>query len=373
MPSRSWASLAALALIAVPAVLGACSSSSAPSHDARLTIYVSAPLHGPRAADGRDVVDGARLALADAGGRSVGIPVDGVYLDDSAGRRVGDPIRTAANARRAARDSTTIAYLGELGSGATRVSEPITNEASILQISPGSSAVDLAQLFPGSSRVAPDTQPTGDRTFGRVIPDDPAQAQAGARWADRLGVRRVETISDGSAFGDELVQDFREALRGARVSHQGVQLLYYGGVPGDEPASVLQSSPGHLMVSDVELGEGAQLQPRGTLATSAAQDPSQLPPAGQRFVHEFSRRYDRPPGRYAAYGYEAMALALHSIAAADDPLDRKSVIGAFFSTTDRRSILGTYSIDEVGDTTLDRLTGYRLTAQGAEPVARLRP
>ena len=27
---------------------------------------------------------------------------------------------------------------------------------------------------------------------------------------------------------------------------------------------------------------------------------------------------------------------------------------------DRRSILGTYSIDDVGDTTLNRLAGYRL-------------
>jgi branched-chain amino acid transport system substrate-binding protein len=36
------------------------------------------------------------------------------------------------------------------------------------------------------------------------------------------------------------------------------------------------------------------------------------------------------------------------------------VIDAFLDTVDRRSVLGTYSIDEVGNTTLDRIAGYRV-------------
>ena len=53
-----------------------------------------------------------------------------------------------------------------------------------------------------------------------------------------------------------------------------------------------------------------------------------------------------------------MAVVLDSIGRADDPLDRGSVIDAFFATTDRDSILGSYSIDDVGDTTLDRVGAY---------------
>ena len=37
---------------------------------------------------------------------------------------------------------------------------------------------------------------------------------------------------------------------------------------------------------------------------------------------------------------------------AEDPTDRASVVEAMFATEDRDSILGTYSIDENGDTTL---------------------
>ena len=73
------------------------------------------------------------------------------------------------------------------------------------------------------------------------------------------------------------------------------------------------------------------------------------------------KRYGREPGRYAAYGYEAMAVVLDSIRrAGDQGDDRDAVVDAFFDTQDRDSVLGTYSIDEVGDTTLGRLAGYRL-------------
>jgi branched-chain amino acid transport system substrate-binding protein len=54
-----------------------------------------------------------------------------------------------------------------------------------------------------------------------------------------------------------------------------------------------------------------------------------------------------------------MAVVLDSIGRAD-PVDRGAVVDAFLETTDRRSVLGRYSIDEVGDTTLDRLSGYRV-------------
>jgi branched-chain amino acid transport system substrate-binding protein len=338
-------------------VLGGCSSGSDESNGAaELTIYVSLPLHEP---EGRDAADGARLALSDAGE----VSARAVFVDDTEGGR-WSPARAAANARRATEDSTSIAYLGDFESGATRASLPVTNQAHLLQVSPASSADDLVAPFPGSDEV-PDVQPTGDRTFGRVIPSDAAQAAAGAGWVDRLGVRRVATVSDGSAFGDSLVASFREALRRAAIERDA-EFVYYGGLAADVPRAA-----GRLMVSDAELGPGIA-EPAGTLATSAALDPSQLLAAGQDFAASFRDRYGRPPGRYAAYGYEAMSVILDSIERADDPTDRGSVIGAFFATADRDSIVGRYSITDTGETTLDRMTGYRFTGEGrVSPAAEL--
>ncbi|MEK6273560.1 MAG: branched-chain amino acid ABC transporter substrate-binding protein [Actinomycetota bacterium] len=333
-----------------------------------VTVYVSMPLRGPEAVEGRDVVRAAKLALADAQGRVGELAVRAVYLDDTGGRgaraRWSQAV-AAANARDAAEDSSAIAYLGDFDSGATRASLPITNEARMLQVSPASAAVDLVQPFLGAGDQVPEeVQATGERTFGRVIPSDEVQAEAAAGWAKRLGARRVGTVSDGSEFGQTMVRAFRQSLQGTRLTRGRGDLLYYGGGPERMPASLTQSSTDTVMASDALLMHSPSGPVRGVLVTSAAEDPSQLPRAGERFVSAFTKRYGRQPGRYAAYGYEAMSVVLDSIQrAGDQGDDRDAVVDAFFDTQDRDSVLGTYSIDEVGDTTLGRLAGY-LRADG---------
>ena len=62
-----------------------------------------------------------------------------------------------------------------------------------------------------------------------------------------------------------------------------------------------------------------------------------------------------------------MAVILDSIERSDDPLSRKDVVDAFFATSDRDSILGTYSIDDVGNTTLGELGAYDVLDGRAVP------
>jgi len=359
---------AAVALAAV-AVLAGCSTGGDGEGDPSLTVYVSLPLTGPVGGDGRDAADGARLALADADGEAAGIRVTARYLDDAAAGDGWSPVRSGANARRAAQDSTAIGYLGEFDSGATRASLPITNTAGLLQVSPASAAGDLIAPSPSSDDV-PDVQPSGTRTFARVIPSDRAQAEAGAGWVDRLGVRRVATESDGTPYGEAMVDDFDATLRSVAAVRASAQLLYYAGEPANQPAALARTTP-RLLVTDAELAPDVGEAP-GTLATSAALDPAQLPPAGRRFAAAFEREYGRAPGRYAAYGYEAMAVILDAIEAADDATDRLAVADAAFGLARPDSTLGPYEITARGETTLDRMTGYRFEAGGAvRPVARI--
>ena len=366
-----WASAAGALLVAT--ALAGCGPDGDGSEGAVLRVYVSLPLAGTSGPDGRDAADGARLALAEAGGRAGGEAVEAIFLDATDGRGARarwTPARAAANARAATGDSTAIAYLGDFESGATRASLPWTNEARMLQVSPAGTAIDLVAPFAGSDDL-PATQPSGARSFGRVIPADDAQARAGAGWAERLGARRIATLDDGSAFGEQMVDGFEDSLRSATLTGRRPQLLYYAGEPGSEPPPLAARVP-RLIVTDAELAAGPGAQPAGTLATSAALDPARLPPAGREMARRFRAEFGRAPGRYAAYGYEAMAVILDSLGRASDPTDRVSVIDAFLATADRESVLGTYSIDEVGDTTLDRLTGYELRGGRAEPVADLR-
>ena len=398
---------------ALATMLGGCGGGDAPPADAGLTVYVSVPLRGPSAVDGRDIVRGAKLALDDAGGAVGEVEVRGVYLDDTAGRGPSlgwDPAQVAENARRATEDSTAIAYIGELESGATRTSLPITNKAQLLHISPASGADDLVEPFTGSGDVPTDAQPSGIRTFGRVIPSDSAQAAAAASWARGLGARRVGTLSDGTRASDLAVSEFAQVaadsglavvVRAAvgpredderrldRLDRARLQSIFYGGIfrpdePTQGPIPTLGApikllldppQPGGFMIGTDALLTLANLRAvRGPTAyapearlylTSAALDTSQLPAEGQRMVTTLRRRYGAPPGRYAAYGYEAMAVVLDSIERAGERgTEREAVLAEFLAAAERDSLLGTYSIDEVGNTTLDRLAGYRLAGDG---------
>jgi branched-chain amino acid transport system substrate-binding protein len=354
--------VALIATVATLAVAG-CAGDETVQGEGPVTVYVSLPLRGPSGADGQDAADAAELALADAGGEAAGREVRAVVLDDTEGtgaKASWTPQQAAANARQAIEDSSSIAYIGDFESGATRSSLPITNEARLLQVSPASSAVDLVEPFAGSDDV-PEVQASGERTFGRVIPSDYIQGQAGAVWASELGERRVAIESDDSLFAESLAAGFRQDAESSGVdASTGGRLSYLAGTP--------PLPDGRAMGSDVYLRAGRGPQ----LVTSAALDPSQLAPAGQEFVDRFRSEYGREPGRYAAYGYEAMAVVLDAIErAGDGDTDREAVIDAFLDTSDRDSVLGSYSIDEVGDTTLDRLTGYRVEGMSPKPVTEL--
>jgi len=384
-PARVLAGV--LACAAAVAAASGCGATADQDALGPLTVYVSVPLRGDSAADGSDIRDGAMLALEQADGKAGEVEIKPRVLDDG-DRRGWTPAAVARNARAASEDTSAIAYIGDFESGATRVSLPITNQAMVPQVSPASTALDLATPGPDAGTEVPElVQPTGARTFVRVIPDDGVQAEAAAAWARKLGVRRVATLTDGSKFGDLVVEEFSEAAEGlgidlveaggpGAIARARAELVYYGGeargalprlraAAEAAPDAILMSTDALLMDPEL-LGAAGDLEGRLRL-TASAEDPEQLPNAGQDFEVDFRREYGRAPGPYAAYGYEAMALVLDAIeragAAAED---RRAVLEELLATSDRDSVLGTYSITAVGNTTLAALAGYRI--KNREPV-----
>jgi branched-chain amino acid transport system substrate-binding protein len=91
--------------------------------------------------------------------------------------------------------------------------------------------------------------------------------------------------------------------------------------------------------------------------TVATLTPDQYPPEGQEFFKAFTEKYGVDnPDPYSIYGYEAMSLALDAIKRSDGT--KEGVKKALFETKDRTSVLGTYSIDKNGDTTLTDYGAY---------------
>ena len=75
----------------------------------------------------------------------------------------------------------------------------------------------------------------------------------------------------------------------------------------------------------------------------------------EKFFDDFKAEYGvAQPDPYAIYGYETMSLALDTLKAAGDKAnDREEVRKKLLENTKGRdSVLGTYDIDENGDTTL---------------------
>lgn len=366
-----------------------------------LTIYASIPLRGASSVSGMAVLNGERMALAAARGRIGRDRIALVPLDDATISRGGwDPGQTTANARLAAQNRTTIGYLGDLNSGASAVSIPLLNHAGIAQISPASAAVGLTMGGPGSSPGEPQKYyPTGVRTFARVVPSDAVQALAQARLQLSDGCTSTFVVDDDEVDGQDTAASFEavaESLSlkiagtqsfepsqtsyrslGAAVASSRADCVLISAITEDAAARVtdrIASALPHALIfatagladstyTDPALGGLAPAIDPRVLITGATLDPRAHSAAGRRFLVDYDRRYGAPQPD-AILGFEAMSLMLRAITRATDggrrPARRSQVVAAIFHTHARHSLLGTYSIDRAGDTTLKTYGVYRV-------------
>jgi branched-chain amino acid transport system substrate-binding protein len=338
----------ALAALLLALVVAGCGIAGTPKIEAPVTVYVSLPLTGPHGNDGRNAADGARLALEEAGGKAGSIQVRAVYLDD-AKDKVWDPVAVGANARQAVQDSSAAAYIGELDSEPTRASVPITNDAGLVQVSPGAGGVDLTQPATGYPNSPDRYQPSGSPNFARTVPADDVVADAAANWVSELGATKAAVRSDGSAFQNLAASEFKAA-----AAEHGIQLAGPTQVSGDAQAGVrfIYNPAGGTL-------SGYGKAPRA-LRVSAELDPKVLP--DRNFDTRFAQRFHVGPGVYAAYGYEAMGLVLQAITGAgtDASSFRDNVRNGVFGAHRDETVLGSYSITSDGDTTECAIQRYRI-------------
>ena len=223
-----WLGLLALAavLLGMVGCGGVGVSDVAEATGGQLTVYSSLPLQGPSASTSQQIVDGEKLALHDAGGRAGPFKISYYSLDDSSPTSgEWNPGVTATDAKLAAQDTSTIAYLGDLDSGATAISLPFMNEAGILQISPASPYVGLTSSFEAGQDEPERFYPSGRRTFVRLQPGDTAQADAQLQLMKSLGVRRLYVLDDQGPFDVPLaniVADYAERAGITVVAHDSL-------------------------------------------------------------------------------------------------------------------------------------------------------
>ncbi len=240
---RSKAALA-FAVPALAAGLAACgsddssSTSSAPASSSgssgeasgSVNVYSSLPLQGASKDQTNAMVDGIKLAIKQAGNKAGGVSVKYTSLDDSTAQAGNwDPNQVASNARKVAQDKKAVAYIGEFNSGASALSIPILNQVGIAQISPANTYVGLTTDEPGSEKGEPAKyQPTGKKTYTRIVPRDTIQAAALVTQAKNDGCTKIGIANDKDTYGLGLAR-----LIEIKAKEQGVTITANEGIQKD--------------------------------------------------------------------------------------------------------------------------------------------
>ncbi len=357
-----------------------------------VNVYSSLPLQGAQRLQTTAMVEGIKLALEQAGGKAGDTTVKYTSLDDSTAQAgTWTPEATSANARKVAQDDSAVAYIGEFNSGASAISIPILNEAPVAQVSPANTAVGLTSDEPGADKGEPDKYyPTGSRHYMRIVPKDTIQGAALASLMKEDGCSAAYILNDKEVYGAGLARNIESAAgeiglevagnegidpkapnfrsQAATVADSGADCFVFSGVTANGAVQLYKdisaalpearlygpdgvSNP-EFFVAD-EGGVPVEVADK-TKVTVATLSPDQYPPEGQRFFDQYEKKYDvSNVDPYAIYGYEAMRLVLDTCEELGaDCSDRQAMIDALFTTKGRESVLGTYDIDENGDTTL---------------------
>jgi branched-chain amino acid transport system substrate-binding protein len=365
-----------------------------------LQVYSSLPLQGAQRPQTTDMVRGAELALKQHRGRAGEFKIEYTSLDDSTAQAgAWTPEQTSANARRVAQEDNSIAYIGEFNSGASAISIPILNEVPIAQLSPANTAVGLTSDEPGADEGEPEKYyPTGQRHYLRIVPKDTIQGAALATVMKQDGCQNVYILNDKEVYGAGLARNIEMSAQeqglevlanegidpkapnfrslAAKMESAGADCFVFGGITANGGVQlykdVLAATPDIKLYGPdgvaetgffdpAEGGIPANVQQRVKL-TVATLDPAEYPPDGQKFFRDYEAEYDESnPNPYAVYGYEAMDLILDTCERlGSDCGDRQAMIDALYETKGRESVLGTYDIDENGDTTLTDYGVYRV-------------
>ncbi|CAN5701697.1 hypothetical protein BH20ACT12_BH20ACT12_08890 [soil metagenome] len=350
------------------------------------------PLQGANRFQSTTMVNAIEMAIDERGGKAGNVNIE-YESQDNATAQAGqwDEAKCAENAQTAAQDEEIVGWIGPFNSGCAVVEIPILNEAGLGMISPANTYIGLTK--PGGEPDEPEKYyPTGERNYTRVIVADDEQGQAGALLMEEKGVESVYILDDKETYGkgladqvqqsaDELgiqvigregvdttAANFRSVMN--KIAQEDPDAIYFGGIIENNAAQLVKDKLGAGMSNDDVLfigpdgifldeflsqgGEAAE----GAYITFGGLPESELSAKGKQFVQEYESRYDDEVQPYTAYAYEAANVMLDAIerASKDGEVTRETVLKEIFATEDYNGVLGTWSFDEDGDTTLTELS-----------------
>lgn len=364
-----------------------------------ITLVSSLPRTGSANVQTVSLVNGIRLAIAEAGGSITlgGTTYTLTYLDwDDASPEAGhwDPAVEIANANKAINDPDVMAYIGTYNSGAAKVAMLPLNRAGLAMVSPANTWPGLTKPGVGEANEPEAYRDHGRITYFRVVPADDIQGQVGAQWAKELGVASVFVLHDRELYGLGIAKMFRlnaeklgltvagfEGIDGKaanfrplinKIRQSGAQLVYFGGTTETGAGQLAKDlfnagvqaklmGPDAFFNKALMAGAGDKALEERVLVTFGGLPPEQQTGKGKAFVDAYRAAYHGEPEGYAIYAYESAKVVLAALAKAGRK-DRAAVVAALAAMKDYDGALGTWSFDANGDTTLTVMSGNTVRA-----------
>ena len=326
-----------------------------------------APVSGPNSHLGKDMENGAKMAVEDLAAKGVkigGKPVKFViqFEDDA-----GDPKQGTTAAQKLV-DAKVQGVIGHLNSGTTIPASKIYFDAGIPQISPAdTSPVYTKQKFNTAFRVV-----ANDNKLGGTL---------GAYAVQKLGAKKIAVIDDRTAYGqgvaDEFVKGAKKALPGVQVvgkeftnanatdfnailtniKSKNPDLVFFGGM--DSVGGPLLRQMKALGINAKFMGgDGVCTDALYRLSAGAAADgvvtcaeAGGVTPEMQKNMDDFRARYKKKYGQevqlYAPYVYDAIMTMADAMEKANSSEPAKYL--PVLAKIKHQGVTGLVEFDQYGD------------------------
>jgi len=356
----------------------------------QVRIGTVSPLSGSSAHAGKDIENGARMAIDELNAKGItlgGSKVQWVLQPEDDG---ADP-RTGTTVAQKLVDAKVAAVVGHLNSGTTVPASKIYANAGIAQISPAATTpVYTNQGFKTAFRVV-----ANDSLIGRTL----ATYSIGA-----LKAKKIAVIDDRTAFGqglaDEFVKGLRKAGAGAslvsrqftndkasdfnailtQIRARDPDLIFYGGMDAVAGPMLKQMKALGLRAKLIS-GDGVCSEKMPQLAGDALGDDKvycvvaggvgAAQEAGlNAFAQRYQQRYKIPLQTYAPYAYDAVMVFAKAMQTANssDPARFLPALAA----TNHEGVTGRIAFDQKGDLRDAAMTIYTFRKGKKAKVAVLR-